>query len=210
MYSLRSLLVATLVVCAARAMPSPSTSGDESDSPNHPFVITIKPESAEPFKLTVEPSDTVADLKRMISLHENGKLPVEQQQLGPNGGDMFGEEADGQSLSSLKIGHDSVLQLVGKEPERPTSRPTYFGVDADDHEAVKQRQKELGHEQFRKMFGNDFDPDHINWHESSNEQGGKLHEKIHKAFEWLFNVVTGKRKELPGEPQPPPPPQSPK
>lgn len=77
---------------------------------------------------------------------------------------------------------------------------TYFGVDANDEEAVKQRQEELARENFKKLFGEDADVDDIDFSGSSDTEHKKhihdihdIHESLQKALKWILDKISPKK-----------------
>lgn len=70
---------------------------------------------------------------------------------------------------------------------------TYFGVDANDKEAVREKQREMSHENFKKIFGDEVDPDDLDFSDLGQEESkGKVHERLRDALKWVFNKVLGK------------------
>lgn len=195
-----------VVLCLLASLASASDEIQEEDSHiDLPIVVMIKPSDSlgtTSFRLTVQPSDTVLDLKRMISLHENGKLPIEKQQLYLQS-ESKPLDVNSNTLSSYKIGHDAEIKLTSVDLDEGTAQANkkkYFGVDAEDQEAVRQRQRELSEEKFKELFGDEVNSDDIIFHaDHGSMDDQKVHDGIRGAFKWLYNVVTGKKEEQKGD-----------
>lgn len=90
---------------------------------------------------------------------------------------------------------------IAKADEATTTKATYMGVNADDLEAVRRVQRELGHEQWQKMFGDsdinhlDFSPDFSN-HDVPKVLLEKV-DKVKEAFRTLLSMLRGQR--MPGD-----------
>lgn len=187
-----------LSVCLACALVASLASVEASETlMDQPIVVTIQqgPGLGQgSFKLTVEPSDTVGALKRMISLHQDGKLAVEEQQLVLSGSDKVLAD-DQATLSSLNIEHEAIMTL-NKVVVEVSTKATYFGVEADDHEAVHQRLREINDDKFRELFGDDVNPDHIHFHHDNDvhQEAGKIKHGLKNAFKWLYDVITNNKK----------------
>lgn len=54
---------------------------------------------------------------------------------------------------------------ASESSEQQQPKDTYFGVDANDKEAVKDVQKELADQKFKEMFGNDVDIQEFNFYD---------------------------------------------
>lgn len=113
------------------------------------------------------------------------------------------------SAPSTSSGVD-VTPTIAAMPETSTTAdgPKYFGVDANDDEAVRQKQRELGEENWNKLFPGldinsiNFEPDMDLTPESIkvkvDEVRHKLHDMVDKAVDKVVDVVFSQH--IPGLP----------
>lgn len=80
-------------------------------------------------------------------------------------------------------------------PTTSTTPRTYFGVDADDEEAVRQKQKELAEESLTRIFGKDFDIEDFNFSvpDEIEHKKNEIHESLQKAWKWFVDKIPKKR-----------------
>lgn len=89
---------------------------------------------------------------------------------------------------------ESNLDYKYKEVPSSTRKPSriYFGVDADDEEAVRRKQRELSEEKFKELFGEEalFDMDHP-FPEEKEEEHGPHHPGgvVKDALKWMSNMA---------------------
>lgn len=139
------------------------------------ITINIKL-SAGSRPLEVEENMIAGELKRQIE--EEAGIKVESLYLG------------NQALEyDLDIAHYGVTAgstlIVNPEKRQEGS---YFGVDPNDAKAVEQRQKELSHEKFKELFGDEVSIEDMHFHHEPNDgeqKGFSLKEGLKKLFDFF-------------------------
>lgn len=190
--------IVLLAVClVSPSLASPLLVDEEQVERSQPFVLTVQ-SGEKTFEITVEPSDKVSDLKRMISLRDSS-IAVDRQLLTvvtDNGKEQLTNDEETLSKRNLRSGSKITVTQLGSSSETPNKR-LFFGVDPEDQEAVQKKLRELGDEKFKEMFGDDVNPDHIVFsfeHDSENDDHHikRVAHGIREAFKWLCDVVSGK------------------
>lgn len=135
-------------------------------------------------ELGMNPQMTIGDLKGILS-----------QKLGEKADDitltLAGVELeDDRKLDHYDITAASVIDYIYKFKEPSTIPSTYFGLDANDEEAVRQKQRELSEEKFKELFGEDV---HLELdrqereHEHKHKEDGR-NPSIKDAFKWIYGL----------------------
>lgn len=71
---------------------------------------------------------------------------------------------------------------------------TYFGVDANDEEAVRKKQQELAEENWKNLFGPTADPNEIDFSGQLEDKSQEVRERLQKALKWIFDKIHNKNK----------------
>lgn len=176
--------------------------------------IGVQTVTGKKIMLNVNPSISIGELK--LKVQDKEGIPVDTQKLIINGEELN----DAKTMADYNIQQQgSIVDLIALPVQESTTTTekvssggsnSYFGVDADDHEAVKQRQGELGEEKFKELFGDDFNLDDLDFSHHPGEQtplkerikmmfgfggeqpknpDGKPKNTIQDALKWLISIL---------------------
>lgn len=66
---------------------------------------------------------------------------------------------------------------------------SYFGVDPNDSEAVREKQKELSHENFKRIFGDEVDANELDFSDLNEADSNQVQQHLRNTLKWVFEKV---------------------
>lgn len=149
------------------------------------------------FDVPVSLEATGADLKEALatklSVEANSHVEAAVLRVFKDGQEL----EDGKRLADYKLDDQSEVSFVVAKSQKASN---YFGVDANDKEAVERKQRELSEQKFRELFGEEVADDFGSF-EFPQPESEKERMSIKQAFNWLRELIKRKIEHYRGGPK---------